>query len=136
MKGFSAYALPIGIAFQIQDDILGIYGSAERVGKPMGSDIKEGKITLLVSRALEKGTTAQKKRVQEILRLREKLTAKHVEEFRHLLDETGAHTSCQETAAQYIQAGQAALETLKSKIDPRTYDFLFSVAEYMMKREY
>jgi geranylgeranyl diphosphate synthase type I len=136
MRGFSAYALPIGIAFQIQDDILGMYGSAERVGKPAGSDIKEGKITLLVSRALQKGKTGEKKRIEEILRRGEKLSEEEIEEFKELLKKTGGYESCQASAAEYIKEGQEALRTLEGKITPRAYDFLFSVSEYMMKREY
>jgi geranylgeranyl diphosphate synthase type I len=64
LDGLSAYAVPLGIAFQIQDDILGVFGTEKRIGKPIGSDIEEGKITILVSRALRGGTPGQKKRIK------------------------------------------------------------------------
>ncbi len=134
-KGLSAYALPLGIAFQIQDDILGIFGSEKRIGKPLGSDIKEGKITLLVSRARALGNETEKKRIQEILGLGEALKPEEITEFRELMEKTGALAQVQEKAQAYIRESKEALEKLRGALDPRTYDFLFSVAEYMMKRE-
>jgi len=136
LAGLSAYAIPLGIAFQIQDDILGIFGTTERLGKPVGSDIQEGKITLLVSRALRDGTPEQKKRLMEILSLEERLTEKGIEEFREIIRTTGALESNKQLAAQYIEEGKQSLRALEGKLHPRAYDFLFSVAEYMMKREY
>lgn len=48
-----AFALPLGQAFQIRDDILGVFGKEDATGKSADSDIMEGKITLLVSNAIE-----------------------------------------------------------------------------------
>ena len=45
---YSAYGLPLGEAFQLRDDILGVFGSAEVTGKPAGDDLREGKETFLV----------------------------------------------------------------------------------------
>ena len=52
----SAYARPLGQAFQIADDLLGSFGAPEVTGKPNASDLREGKRTLLVARALERAT--------------------------------------------------------------------------------
>jgi geranylgeranyl diphosphate synthase type I len=136
LSGFTAYALPLGIAFQIQDDILGTFGDAKRLGKPIGSDIAEGKITLLVSRALRDGTAEQKKRIKAILALGASLKEEDIEEFRSIVRATGAYASAKQMAGAYIAEGKQALETMRAVLDPRAHDFLFSIAEYMMEREY
>ncbi len=136
LSGFSAYAVPLGIAFQIQDDILGTFGTEERLGKPVGSDIQEGKITLLVSRALRDGTPAQAKRIREILDAGDRLTEADIAEFRSIIEATGALAGSQQLAAGYIASGRSALEGIRDGLHPRAYDFLSSVSEYMMKREY
>ena len=136
LDGLSAYAIPLGIAFQIQDDILGIFSDAERLGKPVGSDIQEGKITLLVSRALLHGTAAEQKRIKAILALGEALTEKEGQEFRELVRVTGALAGTQQLAAEYIEEGKRSLEAIRALLDPRAYGFLSAIAEYMMKREY
>jgi geranylgeranyl diphosphate synthase, type I len=135
LNTLSAYAIPLGIAFQIQDDILGIFGSTERLGKPTGSDIQEGKITLLVSRALRDGDKKQKKRIKEILARGDKLMKQEIKEFRELIEITGAKEGAKQLAAQYIKEGKEALEKIREKLDARAYNFLSSIAEYMMKRD-
>lgn len=136
LVALSAYAVPLGIAFQIQDDILGVFGSAERIGKPIGSDIKEGKLTLLVARALKNGTQAQQYRLREILARGAALTEDERLEFCTLIKETKSLDQVQALAQEYIMAGQQALLSLRSQVTPRAYDFLEGVAEYMTKREY
>ncbi len=64
-EAFTAYAYPAGVAFQIQDDILGLYGDPKVTGKPVGSDVREKKKTLLVVKAYEWGNEEDK----EFLRL-------------------------------------------------------------------
>lgn len=136
LEKISAYAVPLGTAFQIQDDILGIFGSEKRIGKPVGSDIAEGKMTLLVSRALRDGTADQARRLRQILASGEGLSDADIAEFRAIIEDTGALSGTKEKAAELIREGKAALEAMKDDIDPRTYDFLSSVSEYMMNREY
>src|SRR4030042_6057598 len=67
LKTFSAYAIPVGIAFQIQDDILGLFGDEKKLGKPVGSDIRQGKFTILAAKAVEKASGKQKKIIKNIL---------------------------------------------------------------------
>ncbi len=52
LDALEAYAGPLGLAFQLRDDILGVLGTASQTGKPVGGDLREGKPTAVVSHAL------------------------------------------------------------------------------------
>jgi geranylgeranyl diphosphate synthase type I len=52
VEALSAYGLPLGEAFQLRDDLLGVFGDPEVTGKPAGDDLAEGKRTVLVALAL------------------------------------------------------------------------------------
>ncbi len=52
----SAYGLPLGEAFQLRDDLLGVFGDADVTGKPVGEDLREGKPTLLYAMAVEQAS--------------------------------------------------------------------------------
>ncbi|HEY4377274.1 MAG TPA: polyprenyl synthetase family protein [Acidimicrobiales bacterium] len=56
----SAYGDPLGEAFQLRDDVLGVFGESERTGKPVGDDLREGKPTLLLSVATERCPSADR----------------------------------------------------------------------------
>jgi geranylgeranyl diphosphate synthase, type I len=49
IEPLSAYGLPVGDAFQLRDDVLGVFGEADVVGKPVGDDLREGKPTALLA---------------------------------------------------------------------------------------
>lgn len=55
----SEYGLPLGEAFQLRDDVLGVFGDPTRTGKPAGDDLLEGKQTLLVALAMDKASDTQ-----------------------------------------------------------------------------
>ena len=59
LDGFSGYGLPLGEAFQLRDDLLGVFGDPAQTGKPAGDDLREGKRTALVAMALEAADDAQ-----------------------------------------------------------------------------
>nr|BFE66057.1 polyprenyl synthetase family protein [Dactylosporangium thailandense] len=52
-KAYSAFGLPLGEAFQLRDDVLGVFGDPAVTGKPAGDDLREGKRTYLVAAAIE-----------------------------------------------------------------------------------
>ncbi len=56
---FSGYGLPLGEAFQLRDDVLGVFGDPSQTGKPAGDDLREGKRTALVAMAMEAASPAQ-----------------------------------------------------------------------------
>jgi len=65
--GLEACGESLGVLFQLRDDELGIFGSEEQTGKPLGSDLREGKKTLLVSLLMEESAAAERRRLQDIL---------------------------------------------------------------------
>jgi geranylgeranyl diphosphate synthase, type I len=59
LAGYSGYGVPLGEAFQLRDDVLGVFGDPAQTGKPAGDDLREGKRTALVAMALEAATPGQ-----------------------------------------------------------------------------
>ncbi|RYV50357.1 polyprenyl synthetase family protein [Pengzhenrongella frigida] len=67
----SAFGLPLGEAFQLRDDLLGVFGDPATTGKPAGDDLREGKRTVLVARAMAAGDEAQRALLRERLGIRD-----------------------------------------------------------------
>lgn len=132
-RSLSAYAVPLGIAFQIQDDILGVFGSEDKLGKPVGSDIEEGKITILVSKALSRISKREQKELLAILKKGPKLSTEDIDRFRFILKDSGALQASRDLAHEYIETGKQALLPLSFESEAK--EFLLGVAEYMEKRE-
>lgn len=132
LDALSAYAVPVGIAFQIQDDILGAFGNERKLGKPVCSDLREGKQTLLVAKALEFGNASEKKVIQKLLGKKD-ANQKEVELFRKTVKETGSLEYSQSLAKKYVAKGKVAIE--KSSFDQKTKEFLTGIADYIVNRE-
>lgn len=132
LDDFTAFSIPLGVAFQIQDDILGVFGSEEKIGKPLGSDIEEGKQTILVVKALEMGNDNQKTIVRELLG-KKGLTREEVEEFKKAIEESGALDYARKLSQKYIQEAKNGIENMEIEKEPK--DFLVGVADYMTNRE-
>ncbi|WP_084702048.1 polyprenyl synthetase family protein [Cryptosporangium arvum] len=58
VDAYTAFALPIGEAFQLRDDLLGVFGDSDVTGKPSGEDLREGKQTVLIAATRERATDA------------------------------------------------------------------------------
>jgi len=86
---YSGYGLPLGEAFQLRDDVLGVFGDPAVTGKPAGDDLREGKRTALVAMALEAATPAQAGVVRRFLG-DPHLDGIGIEALRAVLTDTGA----------------------------------------------
>ncbi|MDQ3462056.1 MAG: polyprenyl synthetase family protein [Actinomycetota bacterium] len=62
----SRYGDPLGEAFQLRDDVLGVFGDSARTGKPVGDDLREGKPTLLLAVAAERADVAQRQLLAQV----------------------------------------------------------------------
>jgi geranylgeranyl diphosphate synthase type I len=133
LKAFSAYSLPVGRAFQIQDDILGIFGSEKKLGKSVGADIIEGKQTLLVLKAMEKGNKKQKEVLKGLLGKKD-LTESEANDFREIIRETGSLDYSQKLAKKLVAQSLLAIKEIKFK-NVEAKKFLEGIAEYIIKRE-
>lgn len=129
---FKRFGLPLGVAFQIQDDILGVFGNQKQTGKPIDLDLKQGKKTLLIIKALEKLKPKEKQRFLSIFG-NQKATAHDLSWLRDKIKETSALFYSQKLARKLInQAKQAIVDYPMSK---EAQDFLISIADYMLARE-
>lgn len=133
IKILSDYAAPLGQAFQIQDDILGVFGKEEKLGKPVGSDLREGKQTLLVIKALQGADAREKKIIKDALGNPE-LTKGQLEDVQAVIITTGALDYSRKLAKKKIKKARRALEKLNISND--AMDFLAGIADYMLEREY
>lgn len=86
---YSGYGLPLGEAFQLRDDVLGVFGVPSQTGKPAGDDLREGKRTVLVATAVEAASPAQAALLRRHLG-DPALDAAGVEALREVITDTGA----------------------------------------------
>jgi geranylgeranyl diphosphate synthase type I len=86
---YSNYGLPLGEAFQLRDDVIGVFGDPVKTGKPAGDDLREGKRTVLVATTLFRASAAQR---TEFLSLfgRKDLDLHHIETLRQIIVDSGA----------------------------------------------
>lgn len=128
----SGYAIPVGVAFQIQDDILGMFGNEKKIGKSIVSDIQEGKQSILTTKAREKASPAQKKQLNLILGKKD-LTNQEIKKFQNIITATGALEYSNMIATQYLKKGKKEIN--KAIILPEAKDFLVGLVEYLENRE-
>jgi geranylgeranyl diphosphate synthase type I len=108
MAALSSAGLPLGEAFQLRDDLLGVYGDPQVTGKPAGDDLVEGKRTVLVALALDAAPAADAERLDRALG--SPLQPAEVEELRGIIDRSGAHAQVEAVIEQLAERALAALD--------------------------
>ena len=109
LEDLSSFGLPLGIAFQLRDDVLGVFGDSEVTGKPSGDDLREGKRTVLIARAEASMPESAKRVFNELLGDRT-LDASQIEVMQSTLRDTGALDEVEETIEHYAATAMKALE--------------------------
>jgi len=129
----SDYGIPLGLAFQIQDDILGLFGSEEKTGKPVGSDVQEGKKTLLILHALDSCTDDEKTLILNALG-NEQITAEDVDRVREIVRRTGSLEYSKRLVAEMSDKAVQAIRD--SDFLAEAKEFLITIADFIGNREY
>ena len=122
-------ATNVGLGFQIWDDYLDATATEEILGKPSGSDIRQGKRTLLVIEALNRANANDRERLIEILD--SKNTDEEVAEAVEIMDRCGALEECHKQANGYLEG---ARNTLSNYPESEARQLFEELLEYMVTR--
>tara|TARA_Y100000310_G_scaffold342459_1_gene445802 strand:+ start:1790 stop:2851 length:1062 start_codon:yes stop_codon:yes gene_type:complete len=127
------FAISLGQAFQLQDDILGMFGTAETTGKQVGNDLREGKKTLLIKKALDKANNKDKKVIMKCLG-NKNILKKDIEKVKEIIVKTGSLDYSKELAKEMVMEAKSCLVNGDFKKEGK--DFLLGLADYVVEREY
>jgi geranylgeranyl diphosphate synthase type II len=123
----------IGIAFQIQDDLLDIYGDTKIFGKIMGGDIISNKKTFMLVKALELASVEQARQLHEQFSLKEFDAETKVKKVVDLYDQMNIKSISENLASEYITTAFSLLEKLRATKERKTE--LINIANSLIGRE-
>ncbi|WP_333811758.1 polyprenyl synthetase family protein [Timonella senegalensis] len=127
------FALPVGIAYQLIDDLLGAFGDAETTGKPTGDDLREGKRTVLVIEALKRLDDQDADFVRSSLG-RHDLSDSDVSRLLKLIDESGAAARTRQMVEEHAAEGLGFLA--QADLNTEGKAMLTALAQYALKRDF
>jgi octaprenyl-diphosphate synthase len=127
----SKYGHDLGMAFQIVDDVLDLTASEDVLGKPVASDLREGKVTMAVIHALEHCTAEERHKIQTVLsdRAFNGVTHQHI---LHILNRYGSVEAANARAAEYAESARKAICTFPDSEIKRA---LLWAPDYVVARE-
>ncbi|MDE3199413.1 MAG: polyprenyl synthetase family protein [Acidobacteriota bacterium] len=127
----ATYGRAVGLAFQIVDDVLDLTATEEVLGKPVASDLREGKATLAVIHSIDHGTAKDRQTIQRVLDDR---SFEHVsrERIQEILDRNGSVDYARAAADQYAEQSRQALQAFPDSDFKRA---LLWVPDFVVARE-
>lgn len=102
--------IPLGIAFQLRDDVLGVYGDPEVTGKPAGDDLREGKRTVLIALAQQQLPLTAIKLMDELLGDPD-LSLEQIKTLQATLENTGALNQVEQMILEQVDLAQAVIDS-------------------------
>lgn len=118
VRGLEELGESLGIAFQMRDDELGLFGSESSLGKPIGSDLREGKKTLLIALAFSRADRASRTKLSAILGRRDATDAE-VAEIRELVEQSGVRSELEARMEALAAAASRMIKRLEVPAGPR-----------------
>jgi octaprenyl-diphosphate synthase len=131
VEALTRYGLDLGVAFQISDDSLDFVADQDRLGKAIGSDLREGKRTLPLIAMLERASPTASDRVRALLKRRQ-LAPAEIAEIRELVLKYEGVDYARERAAVYAQAAKTDLEAFVPSEERET---LSLIADFVVDRD-
>jgi geranylgeranyl diphosphate synthase type I len=130
LRALDAFAAPVGVAFQLRDDLLGAFGDPRDTGKPLGGDLTSGKRTPLVLHALEHARGRDRSALLRVLGKRHAKTG-DVRRALDMLERTGARTAVEARIDKLVRRG---LRSLGPAITPSGRELLTGAALALTSR--
>ncbi len=130
LAALTAFGLPLGEAFQLRDDLLGVFGDPATTGKPAGDDLVEGKRTVLVALALDGASPEDAALLDRSLGT--PLDEARVAELRRVIADSGAHAQVEAVIEQLAETAVAALR--RGPFDPDAVQVLEELASAATQR--
>ena len=129
-RGLADYGYHLGMAFQMVDDLLDYSESTTAIGKSVGADLKEGKLTLPVIYALQQAGKADQKKMEQIIK-DDHFSVEAFETLKGMLRQYGGIAYTQNLAAEHITKAKGALNLFDAS---ETRDILLDIADYAINR--
>ena len=130
VEALSEYGRLIGLSFQIQDDYLDVISDEESLGKPVGSDIVEGKMTLMVVKALAEASPEDKETLIAILK---ENNPDRVDEAIGIFEKYGSIQYAHDLALDNVKKAKELLDILD---DSEAKDALLLIADFVLQRQH
>jgi octaprenyl-diphosphate synthase len=128
----AGYGLNLGMAFQIIDDLLDFIASPERLGKPVVSDLREGKMTLPLVYALQSSPPDARHKVERVLEEKGFISVSP-DEIVSLVRESGAVERTRARAGEFVAAAVGCLESFPDSIYKQTF---LALPQFILTRDY
>ena len=131
-SALTTYGTHVGTAFQIHDDILGLFGKTEETGKAVGNDVREGKKTLLIQYAYRHCNGEDQKFLEKVVG--STMTEKELEQVQAIIKKSGSLQYSQDKAKKHVEDGIAAVRALETG-DRMIKQHLIEVAQFVIQRK-
>lgn len=129
------YGERIGVSFQIQDDVLGLFGDEKVTGKPADSDVKEGKRTLLVAKAWDLVNEETRARMLSIIGNPD-ITPDDLEVIRSIVTNSGAHRYVRNKALEFVRQNELEAERYGHHFESDFLGFLKELNRKVIARSF
>lgn len=127
-------ALPVGVAFQLRDDLLGVFGDPDLTGKPVGDDLREGKRTELIAYGLFRSAAPAREELNGMLG-RSDLSEDDVDRAREILTTSGAVAAVEEEIEVLLEQSTRAVEHLRRRgVDAQVLSDFAAVSQRLVTR--
>jgi octaprenyl-diphosphate synthase len=130
-NALAEYGHHVGMAFQMADDLLDYTSDTTVLGKTVGADLREGKLTLPVIRAIENAPSESRRKMKQII-LNKDFSTEEFQILTDMLRHYGGIDYTRKQAAEYIQRAKNAISIFEPS---QTRETLMDIADYALKRK-
>lgn len=128
---YSEYGLPLGEAFQMRDDLLGVFGDPSETGKPAGDDLREGKRTALIAYAYDRSEDSSRKLLDSLLG-KPDLNQSEIDSLRAVITDCGAKIHVEDLIEKLAETALDAIE--REEITSTAQKMLIELVSIATKR--